>query len=139
MRIDAPPRRPPAENILPMINVVFLLLIFFLISARLTPPEPFPVTLPDSASGTEGDGDGVLYLAADGRIGYRDSEGDAALAALAADLDAFCPVLDCAPPGERPALTLRADAGVPAADLARLMPKLAALGFGRVDLLVQPR
>ncbi len=40
---DDTPRRG-GDNLLPMINVVFLLLIFFLISAEMTPPEPFEVS-----------------------------------------------------------------------------------------------
>ncbi len=37
-----PPRRKPEENLLPMINVIFLLLVFFLMAARLTAPNPLP-------------------------------------------------------------------------------------------------
>ncbi|WP_322867174.1 biopolymer transporter ExbD [Aquicoccus sp. G2-2] len=43
MDIPRPVRRPRGEAILPMINVVFLLLIFFLMTAELAPPEPVAV------------------------------------------------------------------------------------------------
>ncbi|SNR88824.1 ExbD/TolR family protein [Puniceibacterium sediminis] len=137
MQIEMPPSRPRSENILPMINVVFLLLIFFLISARLTAPEPFPVTPPVSTAEGEAEGEIVLFLAEDGRLGFREFEGEEpVMVALAAARVNFCAQADCADAASRPPLQLRADAGVPAAQLARLMPVLGGLGFGRVDLVV---
>lgn len=133
----SPRRRPRGETILPMINVVFLLLIFFLISSRLTPPEPFAVTPPVSAAEGDGDAGFVLFLAADGQLGFRDVRGEpAVMAALRAAVEAHCAAHGCAPPEERPPLRLRADAQLPATRLARLMPVLGGLGFGRVDLVV---
>ena len=40
MQIDMPKRRPRGESIIPMINVVFLLLIFFLLTAQIAPADP---------------------------------------------------------------------------------------------------
>ena len=44
----APASRPhtPRESVVPMINVVFLLLIFFLMTAQITAPTPVEVTPP---------------------------------------------------------------------------------------------
>ena len=50
MRFASPPRRSPPESVVPMINVVFLLLIFFLISAQISPPDPFETRLPVAQS-----------------------------------------------------------------------------------------
>lgn len=72
-----PERRPDQteERILPLINVVFLLLIFFMITGSLTVSEPFEVepTLSESDADTEPDSLVVLIsregnLALDGRI-----------------------------------------------------------------------
>lgn len=134
MQFPPPRRRPTQENLLPMINVVFLLLIFFLIAARMTPPAPFAVTPPSAgATGAEAEGDFTLYIAADGQLGYVDALGDAALPALVAARTAYCAaaVCDTAPPS----LTLRADAALPAARLASLLPDLGALGFAGVELV----
>lgn len=134
MDFSDPPRKPAAENLLPMINVVFLLLIFFLISAQLTPPEPFPVTPPEAETEAEAEGDFTLHLDAQGEVGYRDALGqEPALAALAAARDEYCAAEDCA--AAPPALLLRADGAVPATRLAALMPALGQLGFARVDLV----
>lgn len=135
MDFSPPPRRAPQDSLLPMINVVFLLLVFFLISARMTPPEPFPVTPPEAQAQEEAQGLFTLHIAADGRIGYREALGDAALGALATARGAHCAAVDCV--AEPPRLLLHADAGLPAVALARLMPRLEALGFDRVDLLAQ--
>lgn len=135
MDFREPPRQRPAENLLPMINVVFLLLIFFLIAARMTPPEPFAVSPPRALAAEEASGAFTLFVAADGRLGYRDARDDAAMADLAAARVAHCAASDCG--AEPPRLTIRADAALPAARLAALMPRLTALGFSRIELVAQ--
>jgi biopolymer transport protein ExbD len=134
MDFSPPPRRRRTENLLPMVNVVFLLLIFFLISAKLAPPEPFSVTLPRAEAETAEAGAFTLYLSAEGTLGFLDVSGnEAARAALSAALAEFCDLGDCV--GKPPALVLRADAAAPAAGLAALLPQLAGLGFARVQLV----
>lgn len=128
-----PPRRKPEENLLPMINVIFLLLIFFLIAARMTAPEPFAVSPPQAMTEAEAQGDFTLFIAADGLLGYRDARDDAALAALAIAREDHCRSADCR--ADPPRLTLRADSALPAARLAALMPRLPALGFDSIELV----
>ncbi|PKM22310.1 MAG: biopolymer transporter ExbD [Gammaproteobacteria bacterium HGW-Gammaproteobacteria-14] len=41
-------RRPDIEPVLPLINVVFLLLIFFMVAGKLAPSLPSDITPPDS-------------------------------------------------------------------------------------------
>ncbi|WP_372840591.1 ExbD/TolR family protein [Phaeovulum sp.] len=135
MDFSPPPRRRPAENLLPMINVVFLLLIFFLIAAKLAPPEPFAVSLPEAEGLAAPDAALTLHLDADGQPGFAAELGDAALVALAKARDALCASADCA--ASPPALLLRADADAPAASLAALMPQIAAAGFGAVTLVTR--
>ncbi len=135
MDFAPPPRRRPAENLLPMINVVFLLLIFFLIAAKLAPPEPFAVALPEAEGIAAPDAGLTLHLDATGQPGFADALGDAALVALAAARTELCASVDCAV--APPMLLLRADANAPAAALAALMPRLAAAGFGAVTLVTR--
>ena len=81
---SAPPRAPRGESIVPMINVVFLLLVFFLMTSRLAPPEAFEVTPPAAeAPGADGEG-AALLVSAEGELAWRDLRGDAALAGFAA-------------------------------------------------------
>ncbi|MDO8884536.1 biopolymer transporter ExbD [Pseudotabrizicola sp.] len=133
MDFSDPPRRRAQENLLPMINVVFLLLIFFLISARMTPPEPFAVTPPEAHAQAEAQGDFALFISADGLLGYGDTTGDPALVALAAAHTGHCIANDCT--AAPPRLTLRADAALPAARLAQILPQLTSLGFAQIELV----
>lgn len=128
MRIDMPPRKPKAEAIVPMINVVFLLLVFFLMTAQIAPPEPFQVLLPAAEQDTAVEGQVALYVNAEGLVGYQDLRGEAAItgaiAALAeGDADMPAPLL------------LRADAGVEAASIAKLMTDLSKAGARDVTLV----
>jgi biopolymer transport protein ExbD len=71
------PREEP-ENILPLINVVFLLLIFFMLLANVSSYIPFPVTPPAAAAAEAARHEVMLAIAADGRIALDGAEIDAA-------------------------------------------------------------
>ena len=120
-----------------MINVVFLLLIFFLMTAQIAPPEPFEVTPPEvTAEGVEADGEFTLYLGPDGAIAYEGTEGEtAALAALDAARETYCQAGGCSETLPPPPLVLRADAAVAGTQLARLMPRIAQAGFAEIRLV----
>ncbi len=122
MQIAPPPARRARtrESVLPMINVVFLLLIFFLMTAQIEPAAPFPVDPPEAMKEAERTAERVLWVSAGGDLAFGDLRGEAALAALAEAEDA----------GEDAGqgVLLRVDAGLPAADLAALMARLGALG-----------
>jgi len=127
MRLDPPaPRRRP-ESIVPMINVVFLLLIFFLMSAQIAPPDPVEVT-PPAAPRDAAIGAGVtLFVGADGAVAFRDLEGPAAIGAAVAAA------------GDGDAFHLRADADVPAARVAALVARIVAAGRdGALTLVTTP-
>lgn len=63
-------RRPPLEPVLPLINVVFLLLIFFMVAGQLAPRPPGDVEAPDSttADTQENLEQFILVLDKDGRL-----------------------------------------------------------------------
>ncbi len=116
MQLSRKRRRPRAESVVPMINVVFLLLIFFLMTAQIAPPAPFDVELPTSEADAPADGQDVLYVSAEGELAFNDVRAGAVFDALALD--------------ERDGpLLIRADARVPAAELAALLPRLSAIGI----------
>ncbi len=127
MRIATPPKREMGESIVPMINVVFLLLIFFLMTAQITPPAPFEVAPPRGGTGAELARAPTLHVAADGQVGFEDLVGDAALDAVAAARAAAGP------------LPVRADAGLEATALAALMRRLAERGVPQVEIVVAAR
>ena len=64
-------QRNSDEGIIPLINVVFLLLIFFMLAGKLSQIDPFTVTPPDSASESPPDGSALTVLVgSDGRIAF---------------------------------------------------------------------
>ena len=103
-----------------MINVVFLLLVFFLLSASLAPPDPFP-TEPPVAEGPDTDPQpGTLHISPEGALAYGPARGEAVWAALGA---------------HQGPLPVRVDGGWSAADLAALLPRLAEVGIGDIRLM----
>ncbi len=104
-----------------MINVVFLLLIFFLMTAQIAPPVPLDVALP-RATGDEDSGQAALYISADGEIAFEAARGDAAVMQAAKS--------------DGP-LRLHADASLPAATLARVLAQLSTLGATRIELVTE--
>ncbi|MFN3260821.1 MAG: biopolymer transporter ExbD [Pikeienuella sp.] len=120
MRIEPAPPRRAGEPILPMINVVFLLLVFFVMTAEIAPPEPFEVSPPRSAA-AEGGAALALHLSPEGEFGFGDLRGDEAAAAA----------IEEAAGGP---LRLRADGGMEAARVAAALARLAAMGAGAVEL-----
>ncbi|MDF2232067.1 biopolymer transporter ExbD [Albimonas sp. CAU 1670] len=132
MRLDAPQPRPPVESVTPMINVVFLLLIFFLMTATIAPPEPFEIEPPQAdAPAAAPEAPQALHLAADGRMAFGAARGEAALAAAVAASKA-------AGQGGA-ALPVRADAEMEAAAFARLLARLGEQGVARAALVVTGR
>ena len=128
MEFRAPPRRRrPPEPIVPMINVVFLLLIFFLMSARIAPPAPLEVSLPESAATGRAAPADTLHIDAAGRLAFNAARDDEVFALLAAR---------ASPDGP---LRIRADAALEARVLARLLRELAARGVAAVEIVTAPR
>lgn len=122
MTFDPPPRPARGENIVPMINIVFLLLIFFLLTATIAPPDLFPVTPPEAEGVTAQLPPGTpLHVSADGALALGPLRDEEALAALA---------------GHGVPLVLRADAALPGSELASLLTRLSALGVNEIDLTV---
>lgn len=127
-------------TLLPMINVVFLLVIFFLLAGELRPADPLAVAPPEIAAGDQPGGWLSLSVAEDGRLGFGNTVGedagprsdDMVIAALVSARAGLCAGADCtlAPPG----LILRADRKLDAARVARLLPVLAQIGFSDIRI-----
>lgn len=67
------------DNLIPLINIVFLLLVFFMLAGAFSHPELFEVTPPVSASPVPAEEGGmVVLLGADGRLAVGEREVDKA-------------------------------------------------------------
>jgi len=128
-----PDRRPDQseERSLPLINVVFLLLIFFMIAGSLSATEPFEVEPPASRSDGEHDAQGVtILMSRDGRLAL---DGEVlAEAALLARLEARLAEAPQTP------ITLKADGHAPANRLVRFTQSLYEKGVEKLELLARP-
>ena len=114
------PRRSRAESVVPMINVAFLVLIFFLMSAVIAPPEPFRVETPTASSEAAETDDLLLLVTRDGTLARGQLRGTAVYDDLAGK-----------------ALRLRADAELDAGTLAQVLSRLREAGVNRVSLLTR--
>ncbi|WP_300074246.1 biopolymer transporter ExbD [uncultured Ruegeria sp.] len=122
-----PPRKhKSSEPILPMINVVFLLLIFFLLTAQIAPRAPFEVTPPTVNVETGSETAPVLFVSSDGETFFQGKTGDQAIEAVKLHAEQ----------SDTP-LILRADASADASKVVRLLTELRAAGVGKIKLAGQ--
>lgn len=126
MRLDEPPKRVAPESIVPMINVVFLLLIFFLMSATLAPPDALDATPPASSAETTPAPSNTLVLDPSGALAFKDVLGEPAIIAAVAEA------------GDAP-LWIRADGAASATQLLEVLQSATSAGASDVRLLTAPR
>lgn len=116
------------ESILPLTNVVFLLLIFFMLAGRITAPMPFEVDPPLSVSEANAQAGAIeVQVGADGALAV-DGE-PLALGALADKVRS-----KLAEDGDR-ALRIRADGGGDATRVVSVMQALRDAGATRLRLI----
>jgi biopolymer transport protein ExbD len=131
MRFQPPRPKNDEERILPLVNVVFLLLIFFMLAGRLAASDPFRIEPPRSTSeGLVEPQETLVLLGADGRLAL-DGEmlDEAALkAAVAARMASAAP----------PRVRLKADGHAEATRVVAVMELLRAAGVERLKLLTVP-
>ena len=127
-------RKPDRElvNITPLIDVVFILLVFFMLAGAIEPSEPFPVSPASSTSEIRGDvQDFVVLVDADGQVALDDqvlSLDDLKLAvhdALTREPDAL--------------VQLKPDTGADAIQVIKVMEEIRDAGASYIVLLTVGR
>lgn len=125
----SPPRKhKSSEPILPMINVVFLLLIFFLLTTQIAPRAPFEVTPPKVTVETGAEAAPVLFVSLGGETFFQGQTGDHAIEAVRLHAEQI----------DTP-LILRVDASTEAIKVVRLLAELQAAGVEKIQLAGQPQ
>ncbi len=139
------PRRPRTgggdDRILPLINIVFLLLIFFMVAGRLSPAEPFSIEPPRSENGRPGDAqDMLLLIGADGTLALDGSPMEPAglQAAIAGRLESYGRRAALRPEAYAPVVYVKADGGADAAAVVGVLEELRRVGVVRVRLMTVP-
>ena len=146
MRFDVPrPRKDDEQSILPLINVVFLLLIFFILAGKLSAVDPIAVEPPRSA----GDGsleaqDLIVVLGADGTLivpeALRAAIGSAAVSTTSATVDPATKPATAAQRSAAPIRTvwLKADGSADSLDVIAAIETLHDAGVQRLQLVTLP-
>ncbi len=128
--LPAMPRRSvnSEDNILPLINVVFLLLIFFMVSGTLIQEPPFALTPPttEHAEALESQSE-YLAIGADGRLAWIGE---------AIEPEALADRLSQREQPDAP-LQVRADRRLEARALTELLAELRAGGVAQIQLLTE--
>jgi biopolymer transport protein ExbD len=123
------PRRNSEDNLIPLINIIFLLLIFFMLTGKLTSSDVFKIAPPASISEAAAAEEAVTVLVtADGQLAVNQQivvieELTAAVATLLKQH------------GPDPIVRLKADAGLPSARLLMVLNALRAAGVSKLTLL----
>ena len=124
MKLTRRRRLAETESVVPLINVVFLLLIFFMVAGELAAPSPFPLEPPQSSSDlaskprqTE------LFVSAEGKLSL---DGADVTEATLAD------ALGTTPPEE---VRVAADGKVEARLVGRILADLKSAGVKRAFLV----
>lgn len=124
-RIQVSDDSPAQEPMLPLINIVFLLLIFFMIAGSLQKLGPFDVDPPASSTAESQPEDTiVLWFGKNAEIGIDDRQGKIA------DLTALLPADYAGRPVE-----IRADRTTEGARVVALLKRLQELGIEKVQLM----
>jgi biopolymer transport protein ExbD len=115
----------------PLIDVVFLLLIFFLLAGTFVAPVPFPIDPPatDFGSGEAGP-DIVVYVGEGGRVAFNDGSGS--LTEFETRLRERVAL------GTVDSVTIQADRSVPSGLALEILRRTEQAGVESVRLLVVP-
>lgn len=127
MKLARAEKRPPAETIVALIDVIFFLLVFFMLVGRMDASAPFEVLPPVATMGAPmPKGGATVSVAEDGRLaldGVEMTEADLVSALSGAD---------------RRFIRVNADGGAELRTLLPLVARLEALEAGEVMLVVTP-
>lgn len=131
-------KKPPNhldDNVIPLINVVFLMLIFFMMAGQLTTSEQIAIQPPQSSQPKPMvEHEAVLLVSADGRM---------ALDETLLEADMLTPVLQQKiaghPEKQRFTLLVKTDAMLPASALTDVLKQVRAAGILKVSLATQTR
>ena len=125
MRFALYPSRVKKESIIPMVNVIFLLLIFFLMTSSFIIPDPFELDKPYADSSNKVSTEERLYISKTGKVLISDRVNENAWRYLEQNTP------------EK--LLLIADSSFPAKDLLNISEKLKELGVIELNLLTNQR
>ena len=128
MQLPTPKREEDADPMLPLINVVFLLLIFFIMTGAMHAVDYFNVDPPTSSSDIQTElNELVILISSDGRVAIDQGEVD--------EVDLQLTVSDKLARDADTVFRIKADGRVDAARVVEIMELIEAVGVRSVVLL----
>lgn len=118
-------RRRRAGRLTPMIDVVFLLLVFFMLAARLGPERALPLGLAGPGAATDWEGAPRLVTVTPDAVRLNGVE---------TPLESLAPALEPLMPRADAPVVLRAEGGADLARLVAVVETLEAAGIARMAL-----
>ena len=131
LRLARPRQTRPRESTVTLINIVFLMLIFFLVAGTLTPPLDNTVALISTSDAERSEPPGSLFVTKEGEMRAEGTVVDAAgfVAQRQAEADA--------PGDEMLEIRVAADRDLPAARLVDIVGALKAAGAGKIAIVTE--
>ncbi len=128
MRLKRKPRRVLPENTIPLINVVFLMLIFFLFAGSIARDDARRIAPPQSLAEDERvRSTGALVIDRDGRLYIGDAE---------TSIEAVAETIRSGDSNGEP-FKLAADGALPASELNAVLARLSEAGLGEAVLITR--
>ncbi len=131
MQFEGRRRSAQVPNLTPLIDIVFLLLIFFMLTSHFVQEEALDVALPEARSGAPSEGESRLTLVIDAQGHYRLDGAEVSEAGLEAALRSALTER------EDKALRVRGDRDAPLGLAVRLLDAARRAGASGVDLLTE--
>lgn len=131
MKLARPAKRQAPETIIPLIDVVFFLLVFFMLIGRMDATAPFDVTPATALTGSDMPGGGAtLSISADGVMAL-----DGALLSAPEMLETLAVTLTDAP---QTLIRVNAHKNAELRFVLPLVAQIEALGAQDIELIVTP-
>jgi biopolymer transport protein ExbD len=127
MDIVEPKKKQEYESVLPLINIVFLLLIFFMLAGAFTKPDMFAVEIPDAASNNDANRDDITLL--------MNANGELAIETTRYSKDELISLIKNKLDNKGVVVQLKADENVKSQDLIAMMETLSTTGLQSIRLL----
>ncbi|NVK20362.1 MAG: biopolymer transporter ExbD [Methylocystaceae bacterium] len=129
MKLNRPVRKEESESIIPLINIVFLLLIFFMVTAQFNANDDLEVYPPQSLQSEELDPeqDRIIFISSTGKISFRQTQ------QTPEELGRFVGHVFSDP--KQVTLTIKADAKAQTTTLLSVLKVLKDANVGNVELM----
>lgn len=129
MDIIEPEKQREFETILPLVNIVFLLLIFFMLAGAFIKPDMFDITVPNASIENEADSDALIIL--------MNAKGEFAIETTPYTQNELLSLIkeQLEKTGNDITVQLKADEAIKSQDLISIMEALGNTGLDSIHLL----